>query len=114
VDELLADTITTEQPQQIRKRLRGEVVTLLNDGMDPRLIGESLRRWNTRPGAQPGLLPFLYSEVLKEQTAGQRNGAYQAALDRVAACPDCDESGQIDLGDAVRKCEHPKLGEAPR
>lgn len=31
----------------------------------------------------------------------------------IAACPHCDELGQIDLGDAVAKCQHPSLAAEP-
>lgn len=30
----------------------------------------------------------------------------------IAACPDCDEFGQVDLGDAVANCRHPNLAPA--
>lgn len=33
----------------------------------------------------------------------------QARRDLIADCPDCDDNGHIDLGDAVAKCQHPKL-----
>jgi hypothetical protein len=32
----------------------------------------------------------------------------------IADCPDCDEFGQVDLGEAVANCRHPKLTRADR
>nr|WP_156770661.1 hypothetical protein [Mycobacterium gordonae] len=33
----------------------------------------------------------------------------QARRDAIARCPDCDEFGQVDLGEAVANCRHPNL-----
>jgi len=33
----------------------------------------------------------------------------QTRRDLIADCPDCDDNGHIDLGDAVAKCQHPNL-----
>ncbi|AWT55803.1 hypothetical protein [Mycolicibacterium smegmatis] len=34
--------------------------------------------------------------------------------DTIAQCGDCDEHGFVDLGDAVARCQHPKLSPAPQ
>jgi hypothetical protein len=34
--------------------------------------------------------------------------------DAIAQCRDCDEHGFVDLGDAVARCQHPKLSPAPQ
>lgn len=34
--------------------------------------------------------------------------------DAIAQCGDCDDLGFVDLGDAVARCQHPKLSPAPQ
>lgn len=113
VDELLHSAITNHLPKQTFSRLRNEAIGLLEELDEPDVLAAALRLWNERPDARPGLLPHLYSDVVRDRAAGTQSDsvALEAEARRAAIpdCPDCDEFGQVDLGDSVATCRHPNL-----
>ena len=47
-------------------------------------------------------------DAWQERQHGRNRADGQARRDAIAACPVCDEFGQVDLGDAVATCRHPE------
>lgn len=63
VATLIPDTI----PAAVRTALRLQASQLITaDSVDPDIVAEALRRWLTRPGAGPGLLPSLAADIIRE------------------------------------------------
>lgn len=62
---LVDDTIGRHQPSGIRTALAIEAATLLAE-LPEHIVAEALRRWNTRTGIGPRILPTLTADIIKE------------------------------------------------
>lgn len=51
----------------------------------------------------------LAAALADQQRAATDVADHASRAAAIAVCPHCDELGQIDLGDAVAKCQHPSL-----
>lgn len=67
---LVATVIPDRFPAAVRTALRLQASQLINgDGMDTDTVADALRRWLTKPGAGPGLLPSLAADVIRARAA---------------------------------------------
>lgn len=67
---LVATLIPSNTPAAVKTALRLAASQLIvGDGMTAEVVAESLRRWQTRPDAGPGLLAHIASSVQRETTA---------------------------------------------
>lgn len=59
--------IPTSIPHTVRGQLAVQAQRLLDDGHDGQQVTAALTRWLQTPGAGPGLLPHIVSDLVKEQ-----------------------------------------------
>lgn len=72
---LVSALIPDRFPAAVRTALRLQASQLMNgDGLDADTIADALRRWLTKPGAGPGLLPSLAADVMRARAAPTTNG----------------------------------------
>lgn len=109
--ELIATNTTAEHPTRVARQLRKQVEELLAEQMDPTFIGEALRRWDQRTDAGAALLPWIYTDVLKErrQLTTNDGSTNTPPID----CPDCEGTYWLtdDEGNPIAKCPHRHLKE---
>jgi hypothetical protein len=68
--KLVRDLVPANTPAAVKTALRLKASQLIRgDGVPPEVVAEALRRWQARPDAGVGLLPYIASEVLREGTA---------------------------------------------
>lgn len=69
-NRLVATLIPSNTPSAVKTALRLAASQLIvADGMSSEVVAESLRRWQSKPDAGPGLLPHIASQVQREATA---------------------------------------------
>lgn len=110
----LVDQHVHELPSAIRGRLATVVSTLTVEGVPTPTIEAGLVAWSRRPGAAPGLLPFLVADLqlddrLPKKPALTVNGSAPPW------CGDCDQHNRWeDTGDGWRRCPrcHPLTASA--
>lgn len=81
---LVATVIPDRFPAAVRTSLRIQASQLMNgDGLDADTVADALRRWLTKPGAGPGLLPSLAADIIRARAAP--NGGQPASKLRTIA-----------------------------
>lgn len=65
---LVDSRIPHTHPVDVRSRLTGEVLKLINEGIRKSVIEASLDRWLTRDGAPPSWLPMMVSDVVRQSS----------------------------------------------
>jgi hypothetical protein len=66
---LVRRSVAPGHPHVIWNQLFAEARKLLREGIKSETIAEALKIWNKKPGAGPGTLPWIVSDVLRGQSA---------------------------------------------
>ena len=108
--ERLIDQLVPGLPGIVRSRLTDHASNLLNDGVEPVTVEAAVIAWSQRPGAAPGLLPYLAADLQLEERIPKKPNH---RIDRhVAWCGRCDETCRFREGpDGWYRCPecHPLI-----
>jgi hypothetical protein len=62
--------ILGDHPDDVQRRLAGEVERLIEDGASRSVIESALRKWEDRPDARVSWLPYFVSDAIREGETG--------------------------------------------
>lgn len=63
---LVSMSPAAEHPAKVRNSLRNEVQTLLNEGQEPSVIEQALKKWASREDAPPAFLHHFVSDAIRQ------------------------------------------------
>ncbi|MGB3353297.1 MAG: hypothetical protein WBB00_11035 [Mycobacterium sp.] len=79
---LVSMLVPANTPAAVKTALRLKASELIRgDGVPSEVVAEALRRWQARPDAGVGLLPYIASEVLREGTAPAPRSKLRTAVE---------------------------------
>lgn len=70
-EQLVYENIPTSQPEQVHRKLRDKTAELLAEGIEPLWIGRGLKEWVSRHDAGVHLLPFLISDLMRQNKGSE-------------------------------------------